>query len=83
MRIRNRQIPAMVLTLVLAGCGSSGSDPVVVTPPPAPPPPTDFTTFVVDQFAATSDTSDPVEVDDEDFAFSDDENPNAFDSLLQ
>ncbi len=86
MRIRNRQIAAIVLSLVLAGCGSSGSDPVVVTPPPPPPPPpppTDFTTFVTDQFAATSDTTDPVEVDDEDFAFADDENPNAFDSLLQ
>ncbi len=84
MRTSKRQLPAMVLALVLAGCGSSGSDPVVVTPPPPPPPsPTDFTTFVIDQFATTSDTTDPVEVDDEDFAFADDENPSAFDSLLQ
>lgn len=74
------------LAVVLAGCGSSGSDPVAVEPPapapPPPPPPIDFTTFVKDRFAETSDTTDPVNVDDEDFAFADNDNPDAFDDLL-
>lgn len=39
--------------------------------------------IVRDQFAATSDTTDPVAVDDEDIAFSDNDNPGAFDDLLQ
>lgn len=75
-----------IVVLVLAGCDSSGDDPVVVTPPPPPPPPpapTEFTTFVKDQFANTSDMTDPVDVDDVDLAFSDDDDPAAFDDLLQ
>lgn len=73
-----------LVMLMLAGCGSSGSDPGFVTPPPPPPPePTNFTSFVNDQFAATSDTTDPEPVDGEDFAFPDEENPSAFDNLLQ
>lgn len=77
-------VAAFLLGGVVAGCSSS-DDPVVVTPPPPPPPPatTDFTGFVKDQFAGTSDTSDPVAVDDENFEFADDENPDAFADLLQ
>lgn len=74
---------ALVLAFALVGCGSDGSSQVAVPPPPPPPPPapTSFNQFVVDQFAATADDTDPVAVDDEDFAF--DEDPAAFDSLLQ
>lgn len=75
-----------VVVLMLGGCGSSGDDAVVVgppPPPPPPPPPTDFTMFVKDQFANTSDMTDSVDVDAEDFAFSDDDDPTAFDDLLQ
>ena len=50
-------------------------------PPPAPPAQTAFSQFVQDQFAATADDTDPEPVDDVDFAF--DEDPAAFDSLLQ
>lgn len=76
---------AALIMLTLAGCGSSGGEsPTVTMPPPPPPPePTNFTTFVNDQFAATSDTTDPEPVDGEDFAFPDEENPGAFDNLLQ
>lgn len=77
---------AMLLVFaLLTGCGSDSPDPVIVIPPPPPPPPppmaTSFNQFVVDQFAATAEDTDPVAVDDEDFAF--DEDPAAFDSLLQ
>lgn len=75
-----------VLALALGACSSSGDDPVVVVPPPPPPPPpaaTDFTTFVKDQFANTSDMTDPEAVDDEDFEFSDNDDPSAYDDLLQ
>ena len=70
--------------VLVAGCSSDGNDtPIVMPPPPPPPPPapTSFNQFVVDQFAATADNTDPVAVDDEDFAF--DEDPSAFDSVLQ
>lgn len=84
MKAVTRTLLGGIVGLVLGGCGSSDNDPVVVSPPPPPPPPapTEFTTFVKDQFANTSDMTDPVQVDDEDFAFSDDDDPNAFDDLL-
>jgi len=77
---KNKMIAGTLLALVLAaGCSSGGSDtPVVMPPPPAP---TSFNQFVDDQFAATADDTDPVSVDDVDFAF--DEDPAAFETLLQ
>ena len=85
MRNAIRTLPGMILALALGACSSSGDDPVVVAPPPPPPPPapTEFSTFVKDQFANTSDMTDPEDVDDEDFAFSDNDDPTAFDDLLQ
>ena len=73
------------IAAMLSACGGSGSSsgPVFVPPPPPPPPPaqTAFSQFVQDQFAATADDTEPEPVDDVDFAF--DEDPTAFDSLLQ
>jgi hypothetical protein len=66
------------LLLAMTACDSSnygGS-------PPVPPQATDFTGFVKDQFAATADDSDPVEVDEVDFTFDDQDDPAAFDDLL-
>lgn len=84
MKNRHWFVCSALVALFLAGCDNSSRNNAVVPPPPPPPPaPTDFTTFVKDQFATTSDSTDPVEVDDEDYAFQDDENPNAFDDLLQ
>lgn len=86
MRTVKRTLVSAIVALVLGGCGSSGDDPVAVVPPPPPPPPpapTDFTMFVKDQFANTSDMTDPVDVDNEDFEFSDNDDPTAFDDLLQ
>ncbi len=84
---------AMVASITLVGCsgGSSSSAPPNQPPaapaPPAPAPepePTtvDFTAFVLDQFAATADDSDPESVDDIDFEFNDQEDPDAFSELL-
>ena len=79
---------ALVLSLGLYGCSDSGNARVgqppgmMSPPPPPPPPPVNFTTFVKDQFAATADDTDPQSVDDADFAFTDDDNPAAFDDLL-
>lgn len=83
---QSKVIFGAILLFALAGCDSNGNGGMVVVPPPPPPPPpaaTEFTGFVKAQFAATSDTTDPVEVDDEDFAFSDNDDPAAYDDLLQ
>ncbi|MDP9199003.1 MAG: hypothetical protein M3O07_07300 [Pseudomonadota bacterium] len=73
---------AMAASITVAGCdGSSSRSP---PPPPPPPPPTtvDFTSFVIDQFAATADDTESEPVDDTDFAFNDQDNPDAFSELL-
>lgn len=71
---------------LLAGCGSDyESPPPAEQPEPSPPapPPVDFTRFVTDQFRSTSaDNDDPVAVDDTEFRFNDQDNPAAFDDLL-
>ena len=74
------KLAAVASLLMLSACGSDGGG-GITNPPPPPPAPTSFSQFVVDQFATTADDTDPVEVDDEDFDF--DEDPAAFDGLLQ
>lgn len=71
---------AMAASITVAGCDGSSSR----SPPPPPPPPTtvDFTSFVIDQFAATADDTESEPVDDTDFAFNDQDNPDAFSELL-
>lgn len=80
---------ALVAGITMAGCDSGSSSstampsPPAPTPPPPPPPAaTNFTGFVIDQFGATADNIDPVQVDGTDFAFDDEDNPRAFDGLL-
>lgn len=73
------------MALVLGGCGGGNSN--SPTPPPpviAPPPPltTSFTSFVHTQLAATSETSQPVDVNGVTFSFPDDDNPAAFNDVL-
>lgn len=75
-----------LLAIFLGACGGSSSSAVVAPPappppPPPPPPPVQFNQFVQNEFAATADDTDPQPVDDVDFIF--DEDPTAFDSLLQ
>ena len=66
-----KQLKLALLSIVLglASCGGGGSG----TP--------SGTTFVKNQFALTSDTTDPVQIDALDLRFS--ENTAAFDSLFQ
>ena len=77
---------ALAGATILTGCGN-GSDamsPPAGNPPPPPPPmAVDFTTFVKDQFAATADDSEPEAVDETDFEFNDEDNPDAFGNLLE
>ena len=74
------------VALVLGGCGGGNSNssmppPPVITPPP-PPVTTSLTSFVHTQLAATSETSQPVDVNGVTFSFPDDDNPAAFNDVL-
>lgn len=69
----HRNIPVLlVLATVLAGCGGGGERDAG----------TDFTRFVKDQLAATSDTTEPATVNDRNFRFNDRDNPDAYDDVL-
>jgi len=72
------------LTLAcLAGCG--GGSGAGMDPPPAAPPAAmsvDFTTFTKELVANQSDTAIPVTVTASQFVFRDDDNPEAFASVL-
>jgi multidrug efflux pump subunit AcrA (membrane-fusion protein) len=76
-------VAAIGLTLSACG-GSSYRSPTPQQPAPTPPAQTSFTTFTQAQFtaAATSETALPVEVESTDFAFPDDDNPAAFDGVI-
>jgi len=80
----------LCITAVLcAGCGGGGGGggddppPAAMTPPPAATP-ANFTTFVVAQYqpGATTETATPALVDGATFTFTDDNNPNAFDTVI-
>lgn len=64
--------------LLLTGCfdGNSGRD-------SEEPINSSFTTFVQGLFADTSDTAEPVNINDREFTFNDQNNENAFDDLIQ
>jgi hypothetical protein len=73
-------------TLAAAACGGGGgggepppsaSPPASASPPPAAVP---FASFVLEQIAATDDTADPIELNDLDWEF--DENETAYDDVL-
>lgn len=81
-RLRGTML-AMAASMAVAGCGSDSlPPPIEPMPPPPPPAAVDFTGFVIEQFAATADDTDPVAVDDMDFEFNDQDNPDAFAELL-
>ena len=73
---------AACAALMLGACSSDsgGSAPPAQVPPP--PAQISFSEFVADLFGATSDTAEPAPVDNVDFSFDDNENPSAFDTLL-
>lgn len=61
--------------LALTGCFDSSND--------RPDPSVDFTTFVQGEIANTSDTRAAVQINDTDFSFNDQNNPQAFDEQLR
>ncbi|HEY0680739.1 MAG TPA: hypothetical protein VGD45_00265 [Steroidobacter sp.] len=78
----------VLVALLAAGCGGGGggyggSDGGGGNnPPPAPGPTgTAFTAFIKAQLTQTSDTAEPIDVNDRQFEF--DENETAFDDVLQ
>lgn len=81
---------ALLLMLGLAGCPfddddpsyGGGSDGGGEDMPPPDDGKTDFTAFVKNQLAATSETTEPVAINDIDFEFTDNQNPNAYDDVL-
>lgn len=80
--MRNLHLIGAFAALAAAGCDSNG---IGRTPAPDMPPPqqaVDFTVFVQDQFATTADDLDPVDVDATDFAFTNADDPTAYDTLL-
>lgn len=83
---RSKLLATLVFGVIaLAGCDSdSDLAPQQPAPPPAPPPPetVSYTQFVVDQFAATADDTDPVSIEGTDFDFDSEDDPGAFDDLL-
>ncbi|CAN5131537.1 hypothetical protein BH24PSE2_BH24PSE2_22690 [soil metagenome] len=85
----------LVLATLLSGCDvfEDNDDPLPAPPPsgggqppPEQPPPTesvDFTDFVIDLVQNnTADNTDPVEINDTEFEFADDDDPGAFDELF-
>jgi hypothetical protein len=78
-------LAAGMIAASLGGCGGSsnhdnngGGGGVVVQPPTT----TSFTTFVHTQLAATSDTTQPADVNSVTFSFPDDENAAAFNDVV-
>lgn len=98
MNYSKQLIPLVAIAIGLAGCGGSGGSSGMTsgspaptgssppdstgTPPPATPQTADFTQVVKEQVAATSETSEPIEINDTKFVFKDDDNPAAFDDVL-
>ena len=62
----------------LSACGGGGGH----SPAPSASA-TDYTSFVKGLFANTSDTASPASVNDRDFSFSDENNPDAYSSVVQ
>jgi hypothetical protein len=69
---------------VLGACGGNdhhgGSMGDSTTPPPPAPVDNSINTFVKQSFANTSDTAEPIEINDR--TFTDDEDESAYDTLL-
>ncbi|MEQ5816540.1 hypothetical protein J3362_13585 [Marinobacter sp. NFXS11] len=66
------------MALFMTGCFDGSSSRAE-----APAPSVDFTAFVKTQFARTSDTAEPAGVNGVDLSFNDQNNPQAYNDLLQ
>jgi len=73
-----RMTALAVSGLMLVGCSDSSNNRV-----DRPDPSVDFTTFVQGELANTSDTRAAVQINDTEFSFNDQNNPQAFDDQLR
>jgi hypothetical protein len=76
--IHRSLVIAAIATVILAACDGGG---MYAPDPDQPPTAVNMTTFVMEQFATTTDDSDPMEVDDTEWET--DEDPTVYDELLQ
>ena len=78
-----RRALALLTLAGLAGCGGgAGIAPPATSAPPPAAMSVDFTAFTKDLLATRSDTATPVAVTPTEFVFRDDDNPEAFASVL-
>lgn len=80
-RLITRTVLLLAGGIALSGCGDSDS-PFEVQTTPAEPQAVDFKAFVTEQFSMTADDTDPRAVDDVEFEFNDQDDPDAFSELL-
>ena len=73
-----RTLAALAVIGCMAGCGGGGSGTTVAAPPTS----VDFTAFTKDLLSSQSETALPVSVSMTAFVFKDDDNPEAFASVL-
>lgn len=83
MKLITRFIGMGLAVLALTGCfgGSGGSD--SDSDPQQPAMSVDFTTFVAGEFADPNPDREPTKLNATTFSFNDQDNPQAFDDLLQ
>jgi len=76
-----RDVVLIALAAIVAtGCSDSYNGNRSTGAPPAAQ--LDFNTFVIAQYSSTNETARPLEVDQTNFGFSDQDNPAAFSSVL-
>jgi hypothetical protein len=73
-----RAVLTVAGALLLGACDGSGS----LDAPAFTPTAESFTDFVVNQFGVDPATAEPVEINNRDFTFLDNNNPNAFNTQL-
>lgn len=82
----SKLLPILLVTLALGACSSSDPLPQPMSNTPPPPPvaaKTNFTVFVKQVLATADETAEPVEINDLDFEFTDLDDPDAYDDVLQ
>ena len=78
-----RSLALLAVIGCMAGCGGGSSGTTASAPPPPPRTSIDFTAFTKDLLSSQSDTALPVSLSRTTFVFNDDDNPEAFASVLQ
>jgi hypothetical protein len=73
----------LAVVALLAGCDNGGSSGYTAPPAAMVEVQTEFSGFVEDQFANTADDTEPLAIEELDFSFVDQDDPTAFDALLE